>query len=184
MSGLKEITYSSEFVAELERKIECLKEENALIERRYTVLECQNHYLELYKEALNLAITNAIIVGVCDNCIFCNMGEHCSNVKVKWLLSEYKEPVKLIRVEHEILRYLYKRDYRYIAREESERVIAFKGRPHKITCGTWNTISDEKIGFLNLYDFSNLFQFTDWKDLESTSIEDVLKNCEVIDDDL
>lgn len=123
-------------------------------------------------------------LGVCDNCIFCNMGEHCSNVKVKQLLSEYKEPVKLIRVEHEILRYLYKRDYRYIAREESERVIAFKGRPHKITCGTWNTISDEKIGFLNLYDFSNLFQFTDWKDLESTSIEDVLKNCEVIDDDL
>lgn len=123
-------------------------------------------------------------LGVCDNCIFCNIGEHCSNVKVKWLLSEYKEPVKLIRVEHEILRYLYKRDYRYIAREESERVIAFKGRPHKITCGTWNTISDEKIGFLNLYDFSNLFQFTDWKDLESTSIEDVLKHCEVIDDDL
>lgn len=123
-------------------------------------------------------------LGVCDNCIFFNMGEHCSNVKVNWLLSEYKEPVKLIRVEHEILRYLYKRDYRYIAREESERVIAFKGRPHKITCGTWNTISDEKIGFLNLYDFSNLFQFTDWKDLESTSIEDVLKNCEVIDDDL
>lgn len=123
-------------------------------------------------------------LGVCDNCIFCNIGEHCSNVKVKWLLSEYKEPVKLIRVEHEILRYLYKRDYRYIAREESERVIAFKGRPHKITCGTWNTISDEKIGFLNLYDFSNLFQFTDWKDLESTSIEYVLKNCEVIDDDL
>ncbi len=122
-------------------------------------------------------------LGVCDNCIFCNIGEHCSNVKVKWLLSEYKEPVKLIRVEHEILRYLYKRDYRYIAREESERVIAFKGRPHKITCGTWNTISDEKIGFLNLYDFSNLFQFTNWKDLESTSIEDVLKNCEVIDDD-
>ena len=123
-------------------------------------------------------------LGVCDNCIFFNMGEHCSNVKVKWLLSKYKEPVKLIRVEHEILRYLYKRDYRYIAREESERVIAFKGRPHKITCGTWNTISDEKIGFLNLYDFSNLFQFTDWKDLESTSIEDVLKNCKVIDDDL
>ena len=64
---IKEITYSSEFVNELESKIEYLKEENALIKRRYTVLECQNHYLELYlelyKEALNLAITNAIIVG-------------------------------------------------------------------------------------------------------------------------
>lgn len=123
-------------------------------------------------------------LGVCKDCFFHEAGDHCSNVKVKWLLSEYKEPVKLIRVEHEILRYLYKRDYRYIAREESERVIAFKGRPHKITCGTWNTISDKKIGFLNLYDFSNLFQFTDWKDLESTSIEDVLNNCEVVESDL
>ena len=62
-NNLKEITYSGEFVNELESKIEYLKEENALIKRRYTVLECQNHYLELYKEALNLAITNAIIVG-------------------------------------------------------------------------------------------------------------------------
>lgn len=61
--NLKEITYSGEFVNELESKIEYLKEENALIKRRYTVLECQNNYLELYKEALNLAITNAIIVG-------------------------------------------------------------------------------------------------------------------------
>lgn len=61
--NLKEITYSGEFVNELESKIEYLKEENALIKRRYTVLECQNHYLELYEEALNLVITNAIIVG-------------------------------------------------------------------------------------------------------------------------
>ena len=61
--NLKEITYSGEFVNELESKIEYLKEENALIKRRYTVLECQNHYLELYEKALNLAITNAIIVG-------------------------------------------------------------------------------------------------------------------------
>lgn len=61
--NLKEITYSGEFVNELESKIEYLKEENALIKRRYAVLECQNHYLELYEKALNLAITNAIIVG-------------------------------------------------------------------------------------------------------------------------
>lgn len=64
--NLKEITYSGEFVNELESEIEYLKEENALIKRRYTVLECQNHYLELYKEALKLAISNAIIIGGCD----------------------------------------------------------------------------------------------------------------------
>lgn len=63
---IKEITYSSEFVNELESKIEYLKEENALIKRRYTVLECQNHYLELYKEALKMAITNGIVIGGCD----------------------------------------------------------------------------------------------------------------------
>lgn len=123
----------------------------------------------------------------CRNCRFSRFNNSdgeiilCSTRKVKWLLSEYKEPIKLSKVEYEILRYLYKRDYRYITREESERVIAFKGRPHKITCGTWNTISGEKIGFLNLYDFSNLFQFTDWKDLEPTSIEEVLENCEVVE---
>lgn len=27
-------------------------------------------------------------LGVCDNCIFRDMGEHCSNVKVKWLGKE------------------------------------------------------------------------------------------------
>lgn len=64
--NLKEITYSGEFVNELESKIEYLKEENALIKRRYTVLECQNHYLELYKEALNLAIMDGVAFGGCN----------------------------------------------------------------------------------------------------------------------
>lgn len=63
---IKDITYSSEYVEDLESKIEYLKEENALIKRRYTVLECQNHYLELYKEALKMAITNGIVIGGCD----------------------------------------------------------------------------------------------------------------------
>lgn len=61
--SIKEITYSSDYVAELERKIEDLEEENTLIKRRYTILECQNHYLELYKEALKMAITNGIVIG-------------------------------------------------------------------------------------------------------------------------
>lgn len=60
---IKEITYSSEFVNELERKIEYLKEENAELKHKYFISKCEIHYLEMYKEALNLAITNAIIVG-------------------------------------------------------------------------------------------------------------------------
>ena len=61
--GLKEITYSSDYVAELENKIEYLKEENAELKHKYFISECEIHHLEMYKEALNLAITNAIIVG-------------------------------------------------------------------------------------------------------------------------
>lgn len=58
-------------------------------------------------------------LGVCDNCIFCNIGEHCSNVKVKWLLSEYKEHVKLTRFEQDILKYiLEKTQYRFIVHEK------------------------------------------------------------------
>lgn len=123
-------------------------------------------------------------LGVCKDCFFYEAGNHCSNIKVKWLLSEYKEPIKLIKVEYEILRYLYKRDYRYITREKSERVIAFKGRPHKRDYDVWNTISGEKIGYLDLYDFSNLFQFTNWEDSEPTLIQGVLNNCEVVESDL
>lgn len=123
-------------------------------------------------------------LGVCDDCFFHEAGNHCSNIKVKWLLSEYKEPIKLRKVEYEILRYLYKRDYRYITREKSERVIAFKGRPHKRDYDVWNTISGEKIGYLDLYDFSNLFQFTNWEDSEPTLIQGVLNNCEVVESDL
>lgn len=60
---IKEITYSSEYVAELERKIEYLKGENAELKYKYFISECEIHHLEMYKEALDLAITNAIIVG-------------------------------------------------------------------------------------------------------------------------
>lgn len=123
-------------------------------------------------------------LSTCDDCFFHEAGDHCSNIKVKWLLSEYKEPIKLSKVEYEILRYLYKRDYRYITREKSERVIAFKGRPHKRDYDAWNTISGEKIGYLDLYDFSNLFQFTNWEDSEPTLIQGVLNNCEVVESDL
>ena len=119
-------------------------------------------------------------LGVCDNCIFFNMGEHCSNVKVKWLLSKYKEPVKLTRFEHDVLKYLLeKTQYRFIARERNDTIYIYKRKPKKGS-DAWEIIS----GMQNLNLFINLFPFIEWEDSEPTSIEDVLKNCEVIDDDL
>lgn len=123
----------------------------------------------------------------CTDCLFSRKSRNidepsCNVAKLKWLISECKEPIKLSKVEYEILRYLYKRDYRYITREKSERVIAFKGRPHKRDYGVWNTIRGEKTGYLDLYDFSNLFQFTNWENSEPTLIQEVLNNCEVAND--
>lgn len=63
MVKIKDITYSSEFVEDLESKIEYLKEENALIKDKYFILECEIHHFEMYKEALKMAITNALIIG-------------------------------------------------------------------------------------------------------------------------
>lgn len=117
-------------------------------------------------------------LGVCDNCIFCNMGEHCSNVKVKWLLSEYKEPVKLTELEHGILEYLLeKRQYRFVVRERNGIIYAYKSKPKK-EADSWGSLSlNNELGL-----FNNLFQFVKWEDSEPTSIEDVLGNCEVVED--
>lgn len=118
-------------------------------------------------------------LGVCDNCIFFNMGEYCSNVKVKWLLSKYKEPVKLTRFEHDVLKYLLeKTQYRFIARERNDTIYIYKRKPKKGS-DAWEIIS----GMQNLNLFINLFPFIEWEDSEPTSIEYVLKNCEMIDDE-
>lgn len=119
-------------------------------------------------------------LGVCDNCIFYDMGDHCSNIKVKWLLSEYKEPVKLTGLEHGILEYLLeKRQYRFVVREKSDNIYIYKRKPKK-GIGAW----DSSTGMLNLNVFINLFPFIKWEDEEPTSIEDVLNNCEVVESDL
>lgn len=119
--------------------------------------------------------------GVCDNCIFCNMGEHCSNVKVKWLLSEYKEPVKVSSLEHELLKYWYESGccYRYIARDSSGNLFLYVRRPTK-KAEVWASIEWHKF----ISDFNDLFKFVKWEDEEPTSIDYVLNNCEVVEDDL
>lgn len=118
-------------------------------------------------------------LGVCDNCIFCDMGEHCSNVKVKWLLSEYKEPIKLTRLERGILEYLFKnKQYKFIVRERNDWLFIYKSNPKKEVDG-WQSLSMS----CGLGLFDGLFEFVTWEDSEPTSIEDVLKNCEVVEDE-
>lgn len=117
-------------------------------------------------------------LGTCDDCFFHEVGDHCSNIKVKWLLSEYKEPVKLTRFEHDVLKHLLeKTQYRFIVREKSDNIYIYKRNPKK--GGAW----DSSTGMLNLNVFINLFPFIKWEDSAPTAIEDVLNNCEVVEDE-
>ena len=119
-------------------------------------------------------------LGVCDDCFFHDVGDHCSNIKVKWLLSEYKEPVKLTELEHGILEYLLKkRQYRFVVRERNGIIYIYKSNPKK-EADSWGSLSlNNELGL-----FNNLFQFVQWEDSTPTSIQEVLDNCEVINDDL
>lgn len=119
-------------------------------------------------------------LGVCDNCIFCNIGEHCSNGKVKWLLSEYKEPVKLTKFECDILEYALKNtDYRFITRDDEDKLYFYSVKPKKYN-RYWQYLAQNQRRLLS----DDLFRFVQWKDSEPTEIEDVLNNFEVIENDL
>lgn len=125
-------------------------------------------------------------VSRCNNCQFGFKkskyveGYSCSAAKIKWLLSEYKESVKLTRFEHDVLKHLLeKTQYRFIVREKSDNIYIYKRKPKKGT-GAWDISS----GMQNLNIFVKLFPFIKWEDEEPTSILEVLENCEVVEDDL
>lgn len=115
----------------------------------------------------------------CESCLFSNSKNDdgyltCINRKVKWLLSEYKEPVKLTRTECSLLRHVYKLNYKYIARDKNGDISLYLDEPDKdILTEIWHGKEYE----ITL--FNNLFPFIKWEDEESTSIKDVLENCVV-----
>lgn len=126
----------------------------------------------------------------CRNCRFSRLNNSddeiilCSTRKVKWLLSEYKEPpVKLTRLEYEILTYILKNtECRYITRNKSRSLCVHSYKSVKDTqYGEWTAVCD-KVKSCEV--FNNLFPFIKWEDEEPTSILEVLENCEVVEDEL
>lgn len=113
----------------------------------------------------------------CENCIFYGEYLHgCDWSRTKWLLSEYKEPIKLTRLEFEILKLLENEGYKYIVRSQINNIIAYNSVPQKLS-NSWELIGGYKTFSL----FNVLFQFIKWEDEEPKSIKDVLENCEVVE---
>jgi hypothetical protein len=118
----------------------------------------------------------------CENCIFDEEDDRdcgCNFSRMKWLLSEYKEPIKLTRTEYSLLRHVYKLNYKYIARDKNGNISVYLDEPDKdILTEFWHGKEYE----ITL--FNNLFPFIKWEDKEPIRIKEVLNNCEVIEDDL
>lgn len=121
----------------------------------------------------------------CRNCRFSRLNNSdgviimCSTRKVKWLLSEYKEPIKLKRLEYDILKYLSDNTkHMYIVRNKDGKLCIFDFEPVK------NKVNDWWSGryMYGMVMFNKLFQFVQWEDSTPTLIKDVLENCEVVND--
>lgn len=112
----------------------------------------------------------------CQDCLFYTFGtisEHDVN-RIKWLLSEYKDPIKLSRLEYELLRFWKDKEFKYIARDFGGMVFTYKEKPFRKTVG-WGSIHGHRVQ----EEFDDLFHFVKWEDEEPTSIKEVLDNCVV-----
>lgn len=140
----------------------------------------EGYYFAVSKDRQNVARSCGAFK--CENCIFDEGDDRdcgCNYSRVKWLLSEYKEPIKLTRMEYLLLCHVYKLNYKYIARDKDGDISLYLDEPDKdILTEFWHGKEYE----FTL--FNNLFQFIKWEDKEPTLIKDVLNNCEVIEDDL
>ena len=113
----------------------------------------------------------------CSECLF---GEGlCYFERMKWLLSEYKEPIKLTRLEYDILKYLSDNTkHMYIVRDGNGNIFLYDVEPEKSKSAPWWT----GCGMCHMKMFNKLFQFVQWEDSTPTLIKDVLENCEVVED--
>ena len=91
--------------------------------------------------------------------------------------SKEHQPKKLTRLEYDILKWLDKGDYKFIVRNPGGNLMIYYDTPEK-DVSFWFYDSGCKI----LSGFNELFKFIQWEDKEPTSIQDILKNCEVKED--
>lgn len=137
-------------------------------------LSNQNIAFAVRKENQN-AVVRCDSIKRCTDCLF-GRGR-CSVNSTKWLLSEYKEPVKLSKLEYDILKHLSDNTkYLYITRDRCNRLFLYGMEPTKGD-GYW-----QGKYYAGMSAFNKLFQFIKWEDSTPTPIKDVLDNCEVVND--
>lgn len=117
----------------------------------------------------------------CQECKFGydEQGRTCDITRTEWLCQEYKEPIKLSRLEFELLKYFKGNGFEYIVIDKNQKCVHIYTNKPKRDKICWFYESGD-VEFLRL--FKDRFQFVKWEDKEPTSIQDILENCEVAED--
>lgn len=96
----------------------------------------------------------------------------------KWLCEEYKEPVKLTKFERDILKHCLYKNRNYIARDYNDNLFVYQYAPKK-DGNSWENLID--CDSLNLCE--DMFLCVTWNDEKPQSIVELLKACEVTEDE-
>ena len=92
------------------------------------------------------------------------------------LLEEYKEPIKLTKFEYEYLKVAKKEGVNFIARDKINVLYGFEKRPKKRDL-MWGSGGD------CVRMFESIFKFVQWENEEPWNIDNILANCEVIENE-
>lgn len=100
----------------------------------------------------------------------------CLKLSLVDLLEEYKEPVKLTRFEYEYLKVAKENEYNFIARDKNNNLYLYSNKPWKDEIYWYY---EDRITLV----FVELFKFVKWEDEEPWNIDNILANCEVIENE-
>lgn len=113
-----------------------------------------------------------------DNCYRIGIDcSECLRLSLLELLEEYKEPIKLTRFEYEYLKVAKENGYNFITRDKDNRLFLYKNKPFK-SLDEWIVASKDCCRILD-----SLFKFVKWEDEEPYNIDELLNNCEVIENE-
>lgn len=108
----------------------------------------------------------------CSECLRLSLLELLEEYK-----EEYKEPIKLTKFEYEYLKVAKRERFNFIAKDGNGRLFLYKDKPFK-SLDEWNVASNDCCGILD-----SLLNFVKWEDEEPWNIDNILANCEVIENE-
>ena len=100
----------------------------------------------------------------------------CLKLSLMDLLEEYKETVKLTKFEYEYLKFAKENEYNFIASDKDDRLFLYETKPWRGELVWKYTDSGIRI-------FTKMFDFVRWQDEEPYNIDEILSNCEVMQDE-